>query len=450
MTIPDTRRSDDVATVRAERVPHLMACFTGLAAVDLRGVNRPVGPHGALADVCGLPVLLRTLLLFQRGGCANIALLVHPSDRPAVAMTLARHPRVGSAFLWIEDAGATLRPLVDALEPASGPVLYWPARVTCGLALPPLASGGSEDETVIATGEDGLLDASVARVPVDRLAGLSDVTGAELVRHLSGGRLPARIESAPWLLAIQSADDVSRAEARLLASLRKDVDGPFAWYSRYASLAITRRLARFRVTPNQATLAAGFVGISAGALAAHGGYWWLLAGAVGYLASNVLDGVDGEIARVKLMSSRFGEWLDTVADDMANLSFTTGTAIGSYRTWHQDVYLVLGVVIAAGLLASASLMYRHLVTVVHSGDLNAVRWPWQREPAAAHGRPVSWVQRLQFLVKRAAFGYMAVAAALAGQAWLSVWLAAFGANLPWVAWAGYTLVAGKAGDARPG
>jgi len=60
------------------------------------------------------------------------------------------------------------------------------------------------------------------------------------------------------------------------------------------------------------------------------------------MASLVLDNCDGEIARVKLLGSTFGAWLDIYGDFVVNASFMAGMAVGAYRVFDQVVYLWAG------------------------------------------------------------------------------------------------------------
>ncbi|MBE3064536.1 MAG: CDP-alcohol phosphatidyltransferase family protein, partial [Spirochaetes bacterium] len=242
------------------------------------------------------------------------------------------------------------------------------------------------------------------------------------------------------LHAVASRDDLAQAEASLLHSLRKKEDGALARYDRAVSLAISRRLLHHPIAPNHATVVAGLIGLTSGVIASRGGYAWLLAGALCYLASNIVDGIDGELARAKLLESRLGQWLDTLFDDATNVSFWVGTAIGSYRTWHSNASLALGATIGLGYLIVAAVMYHYLVTVARSGDQNAMRWPWQRgEPDAAS----DWLGRVSFLLRRDTVAWVSVGAAAFAVSWLTLWVAAAFVTGLWVIWAVYTALGSR-------
>ena len=57
---------------------------------------------------------------------------------------------------------------------------------------------------------------------------------------------------------------------------------------------------------------------------AFGGYWNMLSGAVLSLFASILDGCDGEVARLKLQESDFGCWLETICDYLYYLVYLRG------------------------------------------------------------------------------------------------------------------------------
>lgn len=124
--------------------------------------------------------------------------------------------------------------------------------------------------------------------------------------------------------------DLRELEEVLWTRCRKPVDGYVSrWFNRAVSLFISRRLVNFSVTPNQVTLFAIVPGLAGAFLAAQGGYWSVLAGAALLQVNSIIDGVDGELARMKVQSSFLGEWLDTLSDVLVNVSFLVALGIGA-------------------------------------------------------------------------------------------------------------------------
>jgi len=99
------------------------------------------------------------------------------------------------------------------------------------------------------------------------------------------------------------------------------------------SVRFTRRvLVATAVTPNQITLFAAAVGLTGCALLAAGGYAAMVAGFACQQLQSILDGCDGELARVRMQQSKLGAWLDTFVDDVLNVLITAAIGIGLSRS----------------------------------------------------------------------------------------------------------------------
>jgi phosphatidylserine synthase len=100
-----------------------------------------------------------------------------------------------------------------------------------------------------------------------------------------------------------------------------DVEEPidFYWHRPLAGVLV-RWLAETSATPNQVTLSSGLFGFLAGAslvMAAYVHPLWLLVAGSCLLFSAVLDCADGQLARIKKMSSVIGRALDGMMDTVA-------------------------------------------------------------------------------------------------------------------------------------
>ena len=78
---------------------------------------------------------------------------------------------------------------------------------------------------------------------------------------------------------------------------------------------LARTLRQTFVTPNQVSVAGGLCIVGAGVAYAQPGWpFWTLAGFVLHLSWHVLDGADGDLARMTGRSSPFGEFVDGICD----------------------------------------------------------------------------------------------------------------------------------------
>src|SRR5262245_35642286 len=131
---------------------------------------------------------------------------------------------------------------------------------------------------------------------------------------------------------LRVSDEASRrqAEDAIFAELlRGDLGFVARHLNKPVSFRITRHLlCRLPVTPNQVTLGAAAIGLLGAALIATGRHSLMLLGFVLAHVQSVLDGCDGELARVRFQQSPRGEWLDTIADDALNLVLFACIGVG--------------------------------------------------------------------------------------------------------------------------
>ncbi len=155
--------------------------------------------------------------------------------------------------------------------------------------------------------------------------------------------------------------------------LGKATDGVVSRYlnRRFSLLITTRLLAGTSITPNQLTWMIFALSLQAAPAYLLGLYW--LGGLIAQLGS-MLDGCDGELARLKGMASELGAFYDAVLDrytDVITLAALTyrlawdiGPALSAYA-WLAGLLAAVG-----GLMTSYSW---HLIkTALGGGD---VAWP---------------------------------------------------------------------------
>jgi phosphatidylglycerophosphate synthase len=135
-------------------------------------------------------------------------------------------------------------------------------------------------------------------------------------------------------------------------------------------LQISRRLASTAITPNQMSLISIVVGVCAGPFFLSSLPFWQTIGALMFLAHSILDGCDGELARLKFQESRWGGVLDFWGDNVVHSVIFACMAAGWSLSAGAGWPLMLGVAAVLGGLGSASFVYWRLMRAkLDSGPL---------------------------------------------------------------------------------
>ena len=131
------------------------------------------------------------------------------------------------------------------------------------------------------------------------------------------------------------------------------MDGVVSRYlNRPLSRPLAATLARTPVTPDVVTFATLAFSLGVGALVGLG---WHLAGGVGIQLASVIDGVDGDLARLRGRTSRFGAALDAIADRYADAAILGGMTVyaARFEDWPQ-AEAVGALALAGALIVSYS------------------------------------------------------------------------------------------------
>ena len=168
------------------------------------------------------------------------------------------------------------------------------------------------------------------------------------VRRLAGeGRVNVLGLDGRFWLDVDDPNALDKGERVLLTQLRdKPNDGPVSRYlNRPISVRISRTLSRFPITPNQISLLSFSGSVLAAVLFAMGGYPALAAGGMLAQIASIIDGCDGEVARIKFLESDYGRWFDAVLDRYADALLLFGL------TWHAFAGSADSLVLFVGFLA---------------------------------------------------------------------------------------------------
>jgi phosphatidylglycerophosphate synthase len=250
-------------------------------------------------------------------------------------------PPTAASFLRVAGLPVVRRVALSALRAGCAPV--WALAGTDGDRLRTLLAGDSRTHTVIVVDAPPEAARSARRLPSDCVVTADD-------------------ERVP----IRAPRDVAVAERALIAALRRataDTDGPIARFDRALSTRLSLWLTRTPLRPNHITTLGTAIGLFGAYALAHGTHGWAVLGALLFCVAVIVDGCDGELARLTFRESRFGGLYDVVTDNVVHVAIFLGIGVGLHRAAPDWNYLrVLGVLLggfACALIATVVCLLRH-------------------------------------------------------------------------------------------
>lgn len=142
------------------------------------------------------------------------------------------------------------------------------------------------------------------------------------------------------------------------------------------SFKLTSMLLRLPITPNQITVFCFGLGLLGCILLALPDYFLRVLGAVLLQFNSILDGCDGEVARLKIETSRMGAWMDTISDDVLNNVMFACLYIGYIGQHFDETLLKFCILTTVASLGMSFFLYHFMIT---HNDPNAAHYQlsWQ-------------------------------------------------------------------------
>jgi uncharacterized protein (TIRG00374 family) len=234
------------------------------------------------------------------------------------------------------------------------------------------------------------------------------------------------------LVAPATEDDLREAERQLRLSVFKPTDGRLGRFNRRMSLPVSVALIRWlRLSPHAMSVVVMVLGFAAGWLFSIGRYTTDVLAASVSLAASILDGCDGELARLQYKESAFGCWLDTLGDYTYYFAIFAGLTVGAVRETGWTGFWWIGGALLVGTLVTVWLL------VLLRQRITGTRPELLRTRAKAHFDATGkrWavvVAELSTCATRATAPYGILALAVLGLAPAVVVLGAIGAQIYWV------------------
>ncbi len=200
---------------------------------------------------------------------------------------------------------------------------------------------------------------------------------------------------------------------------------------RHLSYRLTPLFLKTAITPNQITAASLLFGLLSAVCFTSGNYIGGIMGALCMTASYIFDNCDGEVARVKNMSSEFGAKFDDMTDWLVDASFFVALGYGTSQTMGQAFWFWFGCAAAAG----ASIDY--VVDLFYHAQNKEKKDSKTRAAVAASAgkKPadtLDWIIYIFHKLSRADFFMIVLVLALFNVVWILLPFAAIGAQVYWI------------------
>ena len=365
---PGRERSGVRAPVGRPAPPTVAVVLAAGRSERLAGVTG--GGSKALVRAGGLALIERAIRTLLSAGVVRVVVVVGYQAGPVAAVASRVAPgRVQTVLAedWELGNGASLAAAEPSLADEELFVLVTADHVFGGFALRPLLSATRtgvriRDGLAVAFSKDldeptvdcGAFVLSPRVFAAQRRAqARGDASLAAAVTELAND-VPVEAIALPegsWWHDVDTREDLGRATDQLRRSLTKEADGPVSRYlNRPISTRVSMGVAGLPIHPHAVSWLAFALGLVGAVLLAraHG----VLGGVIVQLAS-VVDGVDGEIARLQLRAGPGGALLDGVLDRLADAAIVTGLAVWAIHQGHDPTaILVLAVAALTGALLS--------------------------------------------------------------------------------------------------
>ncbi len=314
--------------------------------------------------VHGVPVLRRLVLLAKKTGTKDIFCLYHPRYRQNIELVSDLLPRENfvSATSFMDDTEKIMK---RWFKNSADIIVSKGNTVIDRLSFQNLVSIRSNKPVLLVDPAAQGKSSWMLKMP-HAVNTAMDAFTEVIKKILFSDTLPEKLLKESTVIFASSGfpfslsdnpRSVADAEKRLIDSLglqTAKTDGFMARnFDRYISRFFSKRLVSTGIHPNWFTVIGMSIGLVGAWFLSHPGYAQRLIGSFLFVFCIMVDGVDGEIARLTLKESTFGHYFDIVTDNIVHAAIFLALPVSFYRETGNPVYLkslwilLIGVAFAA-------------------------------------------------------------------------------------------------------
>jgi phosphatidylglycerophosphate synthase len=321
--------------------------------------NRKVGETLlALRPMCAMPLIRRQLQVLRMNDWRQVIVITHPQDQHRVEAAIGDLTSLGMRVSYLTAPREVGFPLKECRKATEGALLVVEAHyVIEGALLKSLVAMGITAVLYDAKYSDQFSEAGYAgatfmtRADLDSLSTDSDplpwpvalkqlpeVQGVDIQQSAVYVAEVRRYVEPIWC-EITSDADTNQCKRALVTSAQKRTLDVWAWYfNRPLENWLTLHLADTPITPNQMSVIVSLVAFVVTGLLILG---WMWPAVLLALVVNILDGVDGKLARVKALATRFGQ-LEHSFDLLYEQSWYIAYTWATFKLRPSPTVLVIG------------------------------------------------------------------------------------------------------------
>lgn len=395
------------------------------------------------AKVAGVPMIVRGLMSLNQAGMGPVTLLLADSQRERVEKFLGRYKearlpefnivtydepyRVSPDIVSAIADGMDLRCLLinanllfdkDLIELIRNQPLDAGGIITCRYGETPL-------QIIDVTPESwkSLLSFTVERPrSIQSCIKLISATARNTVVQK-----PVSINT----FLLKRIRDRAVAEKFLTEAIRHQTPGPIAKHiNKRISLPISLLLSKLWVSPNAVTGFNIIIGLFSGVFVADGNHYQIiLFGTVLFQIASIVDGCDGEVAKLTFRCSKFGQYIDSLSDNLSLGSFMTGLIAGYWRHTHSAVAFYVGSVMIVCTAITLFWMILYLKKNTESASLVTFDKEYLQKLSGEPGYLLTFIKYGKIFLKKDVFSFAFLVFAILGVLYWWLFIAAFGTTV---------------------
>ena len=189
-------------------------------------------------------------------------------------------------------------------------------------------------------------------------------------------------------------------------------------------------MAKLWISPHAITAVNIIIGLFSGVLIADGHrYGVILLGAVLFQIASIVDGCDGEVAKLTFRSSKFGQFIDSLSDNLSLGSFMAGLIAGYWRQTHSSTAFIVGAVMILGASITLFWMIRYLKKNTASASLVTFDREYLQKLAHQPAWLLTFIRYGKYTLKKDVFSFMFLCSAAVGVLYWWLFITAFGTTV---------------------